>query len=158
VAEHLRNFYHPSEAGHRERSTPRATHSLFNLEGLEAVLFASSCLLPSQYYDQVRRRRVLEGEEALMFAVLEDAIRLYLRCVTPRNFNERQEVSELERWFEGRNQSGIFAFESLCETLGIEPRILRKSLRWMRNRLRAQGARYKALPGLRRPPVRPASN
>lgn len=45
-------------------------------------------ILPVQYYDQIRRPRVLDGEQKLMFAVLEDAVREYLQSGEPRTFQE----------------------------------------------------------------------
>lgn len=158
MLEYLNIFPHLSEAGNQERFTSRATDSIFNREDLEASPCASSCLLPVQYFDQLRRPIVDSGEEALMFAVLEDALRRYLRGAGPRSPRERQELAELERWFEGRDQSGIFAFETLCEAFGIEPRDLREALQTQRARMRAQGPRYKPLQRLRRPPVRSSAS
>lgn len=91
-------------------------------------LLLGSLILPVQYYDQVRRPRVLDGEHKLMFAVLEDAINEYLQSGDPRNFQELMQRRELEKWFAAEDQSDIFTFGSLCETFGIEPRGLWKSL------------------------------
>ncbi len=35
-------------------------------------------LMPQQYYDLISRRRIIDGERRLMFAVFEDAIRCFV--------------------------------------------------------------------------------
>ena len=42
-------------------------------------VFQGVGILPSQYSDEHRKKFELEGERKLLFAVLEDAIRCYLR-------------------------------------------------------------------------------
>jgi hypothetical protein len=41
-------------------------------------------LLPVQYTDLIRRNTLLEGEKKLLLAVLDDAIRCYLRNVNSK--------------------------------------------------------------------------
>src|SRR5579872_1526960 len=101
---------------------------------------SGSLILPVQYYDQMRRARMLGGEHRLMFAVLEDAVNEYLQDDEPRNCQAVLLRRELERWFAAEDQSGIFSFESLCETFGIDSRRLWKSLQ-SRRRLVRQGER-----------------
>ncbi|MFZ0677876.1 hypothetical protein [Candidatus Binatus sp.] len=85
-------------------------------------------LLPGQYVDMVRRNHVIEGELKLLLAVLEDAIRCYLRNLNAKEGERRRDFVEVRNWFEGHNTSGrrgdIFSFENLCAALGIEPRYL----------------------------------
>lgn len=88
-------------------------------------------LLPSQYFEHVRRRKLLNGEYRLLLAVLEDAIRSYLSNLGARRGEERAILAEVRVWFFARGNSGkqgLFAFESICELLGIEPDIVRKRL------------------------------
>ena len=117
-------------------------------------LLLGSLILPVQYYDQIRRPRVLDGEHKLMFAVLEDAINEYLQSGDPRNFQELMQRRELEKWFAAEDQSGIFTFESLCETFGMDSRALWKSLQSGR-RLQRQQERMATL-SYRRPSPRHA--
>ena len=66
------------------------------------------------------------GERRLMLAVLEDAIRTLLlarRTALPR----KRLVSELA-WLESRSRAEPFAFESICDVLGIDAG-------WLRGRL-----------------------
>ena len=67
------------------------------------------CILPAQFFARRTSARV-EGEMRLLIAVLEDAINTYVRCMTPRNQRHREELREVEAWFEGRGHSGLFAF------------------------------------------------
>ena len=83
-------------------------------------------LMPAQYADLVRRNNALEGELKLLMAVLEDAIRCYLRNVDAQQGQRRRDFLEVKNWFEGRQSAvagpaGIFGFENLCEALGLEP-------------------------------------
>jgi hypothetical protein len=85
-------------------------------------------LLPGQYADLVRRNHVIEGELKLLLAVLEDAIRCYLRYANVKDGERRREFLEVRNWFEGARagvrRGDIFSFENLCAALGIEPQIL----------------------------------
>src|SRR6266481_5099454 len=80
-------------------------------------------LMPAQYADLVRRNHTLEGELKLLMAVLEDAIRCYLRNVDAKGGERRREFIEVRSWFESTvaGPAGFFSFENLCEALGIEP-------------------------------------
>jgi len=90
-------------------------------------------LLPGQYADLVRRNHVIEGELKLLLAVLEDAIRCYLRYANSKEGERRREFIEVRNWFEGARagvrRGDIFSFENLCAALGIEPRYLLDRLR-----------------------------
>ena len=85
---------------------------------------ASDPMTPQQYYDMLARRGHQDGETRLLFAVLEDAIRCYLRNVETDERQHRREFIEVANWFrgkEGRGPAGIFSFESLCDALGLDP-------------------------------------
>jgi hypothetical protein len=90
-------------------------------------------LLPGQYVDLVRRNHVIEGELKLLLAVLEDAIRCYLRNVDAKDGERRRDFVEVRHWFEssgrGARRPDIFSFDNLCAALGIEPRVLLDRLR-----------------------------
>jgi hypothetical protein len=90
-------------------------------------------LLPGQYVDLVRRNHVIEGELKLLLAVLEDAIRCYLRNADATDGERRRNFVEVRSWFEGgirgTRRADIFSFDNLCAALGIEPRVLLARLR-----------------------------
>jgi hypothetical protein len=108
------------------------------MQGWERLGYASfdsitqpDCILPAQFFARRTAARV-EGEMRLLIAVLEDAINTYLRRLMPRNNREREELAEVEAWFQTGGNGGLFAFENVCEVLGIEVSRLRdwiKSLR-----------------------------
>ena len=90
-------------------------------------------LLPTQYNSLVRNTRyeISEGERCLFQAVLEDAIHIYLSHRNARTRSGRLRFLETRQWFEQRGDyraRGLFAFESLCEVLGLEPELLRVRL------------------------------
>ncbi|MFZ0889715.1 MAG: hypothetical protein WA005_14775 [Candidatus Binataceae bacterium] len=98
--------------------------------------FDSPVILPVQFYELVGRRHVLEGEYKLMFAVLEDAIHTCFKNLNARTPEESQELFEVQNWFDASGTGrgyGLFAFENLCEALGLEPDRLRKRLLSIRN-------------------------
>jgi hypothetical protein len=89
-------------------------------------------LLPGQYVDLVRRNHVIEGELKLLLAVLEDAIRCYLRHATSKDGERRRDFIEVKNWFAGglpARRADIFGFENICAALEIEPRCLLARLR-----------------------------
>jgi hypothetical protein len=91
-------------------------------------------LLPVQYADLIRRNHVIEGELKLLLAVLEDAIRCYLRNVNAGDGERRRDFVEVRNWFEASGRAGaarpdIFSFDNLCAALGIESRYLLERLR-----------------------------
>jgi hypothetical protein len=65
------------------------------------------------------------AERRLMAAVLEDAIRTLL--LARRSRSPKQIQSEMV-WFTSDEQGDPFAFERVCEVLGIEPSYLRRRL------------------------------
>lgn len=115
-------------------------------------------LMPAQYTDLVRRNHTLEGELKLLMAVLEDAIRCYLRNVDAKEGGRRREFIEVKNWFENKDsavaaRSGIFSFENLCDALGLEPHRLLTRLGLMTIQdlpsRRYQMRRHRALSSLR---------
>jgi len=90
-------------------------------------------LMPVQYNQLVKRHAPLHGEVRLLYAVLEDAIRCYVSTRKARTRQERVRFLEVQNWFGPRPAAapravGLFAFEPLCEALGIEPEAVRRCL------------------------------
>jgi hypothetical protein len=91
--------------------------------------FEPDFLVPVQFFDLTRRRSMLDGETRLVFAVLEDAVRCYVKTVNSARRSDRDQFDEVQRWF--RAETGIhspFSFEYVCDVLGIEPESLRSRL------------------------------
>ena len=86
-------------------------------------------VVPVQFYDLIRRNAFLDGETRLVFAVLEDAVRTYLRQRGSRRRADRVEFAEVARWFEAKNGVVPFSFEYVCEVLELDPDSFRRQLR-----------------------------
>lgn len=104
-------------------------------------------LMPSQYFDLIGRRTMLDGEKKLLFAVLEDAIRVYVLNMNTRSATGRREFEEVCNWVNTRGNQDLFAFDALCEVFGIAPEALRQQLAVLsaadlpRRRVRSVGRR-----------------
>lgn len=115
----------------------------------------SDALTPEQYYDGIRADDASSRPiKRLMLAVLEDAMRCYQTYASSRNPVQRRLFVDAERWLMDRTAGGVFAFETVCENLGIEPSCLRAGLRrWRLQQLDGMHPRRLA----RRSPVTSAS-
>jgi hypothetical protein len=92
-------------------------------------IFAAVGILPVQFAESRRRKLPSEGERKLLFAVLEDAIRTYLRFrdrgVEARNSEEFVEAAE---WLSCDEECGPFSYIGVCEALGIDSDCLRSGI------------------------------
>jgi len=96
-------------------------------------LFQPDTLLPSQYFDRIRRKASADGERRLMVAILEDAVDVYRKQAGARDRKRRQLFEDAEAWIESPDKSWIFSYENICDVLGIDCGYLRKGLRvWKR--------------------------
>ena len=96
-------------------------------------IFVPDVLTPGQYYDGMRADNgCARPIKRLMLAVLEDAVRCYLTYANSRSRPQRRLFVEAEGWLMDRKADGAFAFETICETLGIDPNCLREGLRQWR--------------------------
>jgi len=86
----------------------------------------------------------LEGERKLMFAVLEDGVRCYLKNMDTRSRRRRSLFFEVRDWMEAEDNDGPFAFELLCHEFGLESSRVRKALE--RRLVLAQAARGRTVP------------
>ena len=100
-----------------------------------AIEFASEDLsgsiLPSQYNDLLRRcSTVADGEYRLLWSVLEDAIRSYLVNRGCSNPTQCRKFEEVRSWLEATDEPrSLFAFETVCDLLGVDPGRLLKGLK-----------------------------
>lgn len=89
-------------------------------------------LMPQQYYDLISRRRIIDGERRLMFAVFEDAIRSYVMCMSAKSQARRREFEEVKSWMELRGHHSVFSFDSLCDLFEVDADLLRNQLSTLR--------------------------
>lgn len=98
-------------------------------ETVTGAVFEMGPVIPVQFYDLIRRSAFLDGETRLVFAVLEDAVRTYLRLRDSSRRRDRIEFAEVERWFEARTGNVPFSFYYICEVLELEAESFRRQLR-----------------------------
>jgi hypothetical protein len=108
----------------REHTTPKAGRT--EVDGVFP-------LMPQQYYDLISRRRIIDGERRLMFAVFEDAIRSYVLCMSAKTSARRREFEEVRAWTELRGHHSVFSFDSLCDLFEIDSKLLRHQLKTLRS-------------------------
>lgn len=94
-----------------------------------SVGFAPDFLVPAQFYDLTRRRSGLDGETRLVFAVLEDAVRCYVKNAGAIHGLRRALFDEVQGWFQARTAvPGPFSFAYVCDVLEVDPDYLRAHL------------------------------
>jgi hypothetical protein len=98
------------------------------------------------------------GEHRLILGILEDALALYARSLSASPVKPR-EAREARQWLESCDRSSPFAFESICDQLGLDPSYIRRGLRIVCARPAAAAARLAARHRGRPPgPTRPLRN
>src|SRR5690349_17704638 len=98
-------------------------------ERLGAAMFQPDTLLPSQFFDRVRRRTEHDGERRLMIAVLEDAVDVYRKQAGTPDERGTHLFAEAEEWIEDLDRSWLFSFQNICDVLDIDADYLRRGLR-----------------------------
>src|SRR5437879_2986841 len=101
----------------------------YGIEERLAGLVQPDTLLPSQYFDRVRRRGQYNGERRLMIAILEDAVDVYRKQAGARDARGQQLFLEAEEWFDDTDRTRLYAFENICDVLDLEADYLRRGLR-----------------------------
>ena len=113
-------------------------------------LFVPDVLTPEQFYYSRRDDSTIRPVKKLMMAILEDALRCFQNNSDAKGGPRKRLFSEAEQWLIGEGGEGPFSFETVCETLGIEPQFLRRGLRdWRTQQLAGVSTRRLA----RRSPV-----
>jgi hypothetical protein len=82
-----------------------------------------------EYFDTYRRSEYLEPEKALLLAILEDAIHCYRKFAGARSRAGREQFREAEQWLMGGGNGWVFAFDHVCDFLGLDPEYIRRGLR-----------------------------
>jgi hypothetical protein len=82
-----------------------------------------------RFFDTFRRAEYLEPERVLLLAVLEDAIHCYRKFANAHDRAGRERFREVEQWLLGGGNDWIFAFDTLCELLALDPDYVRRGIR-----------------------------
>jgi hypothetical protein len=85
--------------------------------------------LAEEYFETLHKRKHLEGEKALLLAVLEDAIACFQKYRSAQDHRGRELFREAEHWIMEAKDGSLFSFDSVCELLELDPRYLRQGLR-----------------------------
>ena len=97
-------------------------------------LFQPDTLMPSQYFDRMRRRTEYVGERRLMIAVLEDAVDVYRKQHGAQDPRARTLFREAEEWIENTDATWLFSFENICHVLDFDAQYIRRGLHALRHR------------------------
>jgi hypothetical protein len=87
--------------------------------------FSPDFLTSAQYY----RAAVVSPHHRLLLAILEDGIRCFQRSFAATNGPRRILFRETEEWLFDSEGTAFLSFPIVCESLGIDPIQLRRSLR-----------------------------
>lgn len=82
--------------------------------------------LASYLYTQRRKVTNTQPVATLMWAVLQDAIDVVDHISPNKTAVRRSDVSAAREWFKSYAKLFIFDFEVLCETLDLDPAMVRK--------------------------------
>jgi hypothetical protein len=103
-----------------------------------ASLFQPDTVLSAQYFENIRRKTLLEAEKKLMLAILEDAVNCFQDNLSAQNGKGKKLFEEAEQWIVDRASDWIFSFEHICEALGFNPEYVRQGLLQWRERHRSR--------------------
>jgi hypothetical protein len=101
--------------------------------------FAPDALLATQYFDRVRRRKDLTGEQRLMCAVIEQALEDYTKYAAGTDRGRQALFADVERWIESADCSWLYSFQTICDHLGLDGDYVRVGLRRWKARARGEG-------------------
>ena len=83
-------------------------------------------ILPPEILDGVGA--MLRPEKRLMFAVLREALGVFLKYAAAEHGRGRRLFLEAEHWFAANDTTWPCSFVNVCETLGLDPACVRKRL------------------------------
>jgi hypothetical protein len=111
-----------------------------------AGLVEPDTLLPTQYFDRIRRGGGGSGERRLMTAIIEDAVQMYLKHARARDGLHGKLFADAEQWIESEDRTWVFSFETICDYLGLDSAYLRRGLRAHKRRAAAAPAEPDIVP------------
>jgi len=115
--------------------------------------FRADAVMPAQFYPARRRSASLEPIMRLMAGILIDAVRCFQNNFEARHSSSRQAFREARLWIFDDEGGGPFSFRSVCDSLELDPRDLRKWIvRWQEKR--GSGEKQRTI---RRAPVKVAT-
>ena len=98
-------------------------------------LFEPDVLITDQFVSARRRGAALSSEKRLMLAVLRNALDDYKKYIVANDRIGRALFADAAGWIECTSNDDSFSFESISETLDINPGYFRRGLAAWRARL-----------------------
>jgi hypothetical protein len=116
-------------------------------------LLDSGAVSPDLFFNSPAGVYSLRGEVALMYAVLEDAVRCFQEQFTAGGPHAKRLGREAEAWFFSEDQQWPFSFVNICAVLGLDTEYIRQGLlRWGQHPpLQSRKNRWRAVVSGRRP-------
>ena len=68
------------------------------------------------------------ANDSLTLAVLEEAVQTFQRGIRSSDPQLRKQFLEVSRWVASDDRNSPFAFENICERLGLDPGYIRRGL------------------------------
>lgn len=123
---------------HSNAGTSQFTPASRNLDAVErfASLFEPDRLAQAEFFNQFRRRTLIEPERKLTLAILGDAINCFQDNILVESGKGKRLFEEAQEWFLTEGSDWVFSFRNVCELLAIDPDYLRAGLmRWKERQL-----------------------
>ena len=115
---------------HRDKMSPSPMLPLSDL-GIANRILSNSAILPEQFYSPSVGTDTVQGEIALMRAVLEDAVGCFQKQLFASGRRAQRLAREAEEWFFSNDHHWPFSFINICAVLGLDPEYVRLGLkRW----------------------------
>jgi hypothetical protein len=110
-------------------------------------LLSDLIIQPEQFFAQQHGAFRRTGEYRLLVAVLQDAVVDWFRYCRADRPRERRLFQEVSSWFASTDHDSLFAFETICDHLGIDPDYLRRGLmQWRPDRPGQQAPSFPMAP------------
>jgi len=114
-------FPAPQEPGRRPGA---ARFQLSYATAMEHLGLTPLAVLPSQFFSPPRYHH--KGEIALMYAVLEDAVRCFTKQFVEKRVRTERLAEEAEEGFLSDDERWRFSFVNICAALGLDAQYLRQ--------------------------------
>ena len=108
------------------------------------AVFQPDILIGEQFLSTYRRRFSLQPEQELMLAVLQDAIFCFQENATAIAPRKQALFREAEEWILSEDNSYLFSFCNICDSVGLSPVYLRRGLMQWKAEILAQPDRKQA--------------
>jgi hypothetical protein len=110
-------------------STPASARGATDPPGSKRSLWEYEILTPAQFTLPARESRAAwTGERLLLLAVLEEAVHTYGKYCQVRTRQGERLFREVQEWIWSRDTHWLYAFESICSYLQLDPDSIRKGL------------------------------